>query len=127
MENFNEDHLCYFLIGLKIDELGNRHLDFVFPYTTAELNKALLEEGAFAEATFDEKRKMVLKHKQKFSEGCLLASYRIRTNGIRVILIKTDGETGVGHIENIVQHNISDFELADCDITDEFGLHKGVK
>lgn len=87
-----ENPKYYYLCGVRSKEGSNKELDFLFPYTDSELKAAMMEEIQYNSGSEDERKEMTLEHKQKFSQGFLLASYRKRMNDVSICLFKSDSE-----------------------------------
>lgn len=81
----------YYLCGIRVQD-DKKEMDFLFPYTDAELKAAMMEEIQYNSGSEEERKEMTLEHKQKFSQGFLLASYRKRMNDVMICLFRSDEE-----------------------------------
>jgi len=91
----------YYLCGVRATDKG-RNLDFLFPYTDSELKAAMMEEIQYNSSSDEERKNMSLEHKQKFSQGFLLASYRKRMNDVKICLFRSEKELTKKKIEEHV-------------------------
>lgn len=109
-----ENPKYYYLCGIRIKD-GNKELDFNFPYTDSELKAAMMEEIQYNSGSEDERKEMTLEHKQKFSQGFLLASYRKRMNDVKICLFKSDEEYSKDKLQSHL-NAISDDDLEKSEI-----------
>ena len=105
------DAKYFYLCGVVTSSKGERSMDFVFPYTDDELNAAMMEEIQYNSSTEDERKNMTLEHKQKFSQGFLLASYRKRMNDVKVCLFRSIDDIPKDEFERRVMEDVDDAKM----------------
>ena len=111
----NTDEIKYFyLCGVRISK-NKRDMDFWFPYTDDELKAAMMEEIQYNSATEDERKEMTLEHKQKFSQGFLLAVFRKRMEDVKICLFKSKEKLTKKDIETKL-HALDTEKLKDSEI-----------
>ncbi len=107
----------YYLCGVDMRKgYDRRTLDFLFPYTAEELKSAMMEEIMFNAAPDDQKRDMVLEHKQKFSQGFLLSSYRKRMNNINICLFRSEKESDQKSISHFISKVATEEKLQQAEV-----------
>lgn len=110
-ETDSVDAKYFYLCGIVTSNKGKRLIDFVFPYTDDELNAAMMEEIQYNSSTEDERKNMTLKHKQKFSQGFLLASYRKRMDDVKIYLFRSINDIPKDEFERIIIEDIDDAKM----------------
>ena len=92
-ENASSTHEYYYMVGISNKE-DKRDIDFVFNYTNDELNAAMMEQIHYNTIPEENRKDMIMTHKQRFSQGYLLAAYRKRMESVEIHLFKSITDIG---------------------------------